>query len=588
MMTNKDIVNLLRHVAAAYAIKDEKKYRFQIIAYQKAADALESTTTEVKTLVIENKLQSIPGIGPSIKQHLEELIETGKVKHFETVLGEVPAALFPLLDVPTFGPKKSFKLVTHFKLSNPDTVLNDLQKIAESGAIAQLEGFGEKSQQDILRALVAYKTGLTKSVRMNLPYATELANKILEYLKKSPAVLEAYPLGSLRRKRDTIGDVDIAVSTEKPVEVLEHFVKYPYKEQIIEKGDVSAGLIVSGGKHIDLMVMPPDKFGSLLQHFTGSKNHNVHLREYALKKGLSLSERGIKDIKSEKLSTFRTEKEFYNYLGLDWIPPEIREDTGEIERALLHTLPKLIEKQDIKGDFHLHSSFPIEPSHDLGKNTIEEMVQKAVQLRYSYISFSEHNPSTSKHTEKEIVKLIKDRNKEIERVLNINNNVHIFCSMETDILPDGSLALPEMALELLDFSLVSIHSVFSMDREQMTERVLKGLSHPKAKILTHPSGRLINQRAGYEVNWDKLLSFCREHNKALEINAYPSRLDLTDEIVRKAVEHNVMLVISTDSHATEHMDLMEYGVSVARRGWATKLNILNTKTYNEIVEWIQK
>ncbi len=588
-MSNKEIAKLLRNVAATYAIKDEKKYRFQIIAYQKAADALDASTAEIKNLIQENSIENIPGIGPSIKQHLVELIKTGKVKHFETIMEGIPPAVFPLLDVPTFGPKKSFKLVSHFKLHDPETVIDDLKKVAESGVIASLEGFGQKSQEDIIQALTSYKNGLTKSVRMTLPYASELAEKIISYMKQSKAVKEIYPLGSLRRRRDTIGDVDLAVSTDKAQEVIKHFISYPYKEQIIEEGDVSAGLIVSGGKHIDLMVMAPDKFGSLLQHFTGSKNHNVHLRELALKKGLSLSERGIKDLKTEKLETFTNEKDFYNYLGLDLIPPEIREDTGEIEKAANHTLPILLEKKDMKGDFHLHSSFPIEPSHDLGKNSIEEMTKKALELGYSYIGFSEHNPSNSKHTEKDILSLIEARNKEIDRVKKmVRDKVHIFYSMETDILPDGSLALPESALNTLDFTLVSIHSVFSMDREKMTKRVLKGLSHPKAKVLTHPSGRLINQRSGYELDWNTLLTFCKEQNKALEINAYPSRLDLTDEIVRKAVDKNVMLVINTDSHAVDQMNLMEYGVSVARRGWATKLNILNAKSYNEVVNWLKK
>ncbi len=287
--------------------------------------------------------------------------------------------------------------------------------------------------------------------------------------------------------------------------------------------------------------------------------------------------------------TFTNEKAFYNYLGMDWIPPEIREDTGEIERALKKNLPKLVEKDDIKGDFHLHSNFPIEPSHDLGKSSIEEMVKKAVTLHYDYLAFSEHNPSTSKHTDEQTIALIALRNKEIDRVQKLfNSKIKIFKSMETDILPNGSVALPEKAIEHLDFMLVSIHSVFSMDREEMTKRVLKGLSHPKAKILTHPTGRLINQRNGYELDWNKIFDFCKTNNKALEINAFPSRLDLADHVVRMAVDRQLDLVIDTDSHALEQMDLMEYGVSVARRGWATKLNILNTKTYNEIVEWMKE
>lgn len=588
-MTNSEIAKLLRDVAAAYAIKNEKGFRFQIIAYQKAADTIDSLTEQVKDLAKDKALDTLPGIGPSIRQHLEELVTTGTVKHFASVLDDIPSAVFPLLDIPSFGPKKSYKLVSHFKLQNPKTVINDLKKLAEEGKIAELEGFGEKSQQDILRAITEYEQGLTKSVRMTLPYASELADKLLTYIKTSPHVLEAYPLGSLRRKRDTIGDVDIAVSTKDPDAVIEHFIAYPYQERVLERGDVTAGLLVSGGKHIDLMTMEPDRFGSLLQHFTGSKNHNIHLREYALKKGLSLSEYGIKDLKSGKSETFKTEEEFYHSLGLAWIPPEMREDTGEIELAAHNKLPKIVETTDIKGDFHLHSSFPVEPSHDMGVNSMEEMVEKARKLGYSYLGFAEHNPSQSKHTPQQAAKILQAKRKKIEQLnLEYKNIVRVFNLLETDILPDGTLAVDDEGAAHLDFMLVSIHSVFSMSKEEMTKRVLKGLSHPKAKILTHPTGRLINQRPGYDLDWEQIFSFCKTNNKAIEINAYPNRLDLTDTLVRQAVERGVMLVIDTDSHAVEQMDLMRYGVDVARRGWATKFNILNAKEYNDLVDWIKK
>lgn len=587
-MTNSEIAKLLRHVAAAYVIKNESKFRFQIIAYQKAADAIEASTTEVKQLIQENKLEALPGIGPSIKQHLEELIQTGSVRHFQDILNEIPSAMLPLLDIPSFGPKKSYKLVSHFKLSNPKTVITDLEQLAQAGKIADLEGFGEKSQADIINAINSYKQGLTKTIRMTLPFASAIAEKLLAYIKESPEVIEAYPLGSLRRKRDSIGDVDIAVSTTNPKAVIEHFVSYPYQERVLEQGDITAGLLIAGGKHIDLMTMEPDKFGSLLQHFTGSKNHNIHLREYALKKNLSLSERGIKQQADGKLQTFKTEEAFYNALGMQWIPPELREDMGEIELALKNSLPKLVELSDIKGDFHLHSNFPIEPSHDMGQSSMEEMIQKALSLRYTYLAFSEHNPSQSKHTDKQTREILQKRIKEIDRLrLKYKKSIRIFSSLEVDILPNGSLAVNYEDTQYLDFMLVSIHSVFAMDKEKMTNRILKALSHPKAKILTHPSGRLINQRSGYELDWDKLFTFCASHHKAIEINAYPERLDLADTLVRRAIAAGVRLVIDTDSHAAEQMDLMQYGVSVARRGWATRHDILNTMEYNKLEEWIK-
>ncbi|HVZ58650.1 MAG TPA: hypothetical protein VG935_02760 [Patescibacteria group bacterium] len=588
-MTNQKIAQLLRHVAAAYAIKNEAKFKFQILAYQKAADAIEHSTSEVEDLIKEDKLSSIPGVGPSLQQHLTELVKKGHVKHFETVMEDTPPALFPLLDIPSFGPKKAYRLVSHFKLHDPKTVVKDLKKLAQQGKIADLEGFGKKSQDDILRAINEYAQGVNKTTRMTLPFAQELADKLIEYMKKNKAVLEIYPLGSLRRQKETIGDVDLAVATTKPQEVLEYFTHYPYKERVIEKGDASASILISGGKHVDLMVQPPVAFGSLLQHFTGSKEHNVHLREYALKKRLSLSEYGIRRKSNpDKLEQFDDEVAFYNALGLDWIPPEIRENTGEIELALQHKLPKLVELKDIKGDFHLHSSFAIEPSHDMGADTMETMLKKAEALNYTYLGFSEHNPSQSKHTEKEIYEILQKRSKKIEQLKRSNKNIRIFSLLETDILPNGDLAINDHALDILDATLVSIHSVFSMNKSEMTKRVLKGLSHPKAKILTHPTGRLINERPGYELEWKEIFAFCKSENKALEINAYPSRLDLPDVLVREAKEAGVKFFIDTDSHAVEQMDLMRYGVAVARRGWATKDDIWNAQEYNKLVEFFRK
>jgi DNA polymerase (family 10) len=588
-MTNSEIATLLRNVAAAYAIKNDAQYRFKIIAYEKAADAVEHFATEVQDLVKDGKAIDLPGIGKSIQDHLEELIKTGHVKHFENLMKDIPQAVFPLLNIPSFGPKKAYKIVSYFNLSNPDTVIEDVEKLAREGKIAQIEGFGEKSQQDIIEAIEAYKMGASKTARMVLPYAMELAEKVLSYLKKSPDVIEAQPLGSLRRRKETIGDIDIAVATRYPQKVIDYFVKYPYKERILEKGEATASILVSGGKHIDLMVQPPESFGSLLQHFTGSKQHNIHLREFALSKGLSLSEYGIKKkTDGEKLITFSDEKDFYNAIGLEWIPPELREDQGEIELASKHALPTLVEISDIKGDFHIHSSYPIEPSHDMGQNSMEEMIKKAKSLNYHYIGFSEHNPSISGHSQKEIYQILLKRNKYIEQIKLSHKDIRIFSLLETDILPSGDLAISNESLNLLDATLVSIHSGFSMSKLEMTKRVLKGLSHPKAKILSHPTGRLINQRPGYEVEWNEIFAFCKEYNKALEINSWPLRLDLPDVLVKIGKEKGVKFVINTDSHSKDQMDLMRYGVSVARRGWLTKDDIINTQEYNNVELWFKQ
>lgn len=586
-MSNKEIVALFRNIAAAYTIKNEYKYKFQIIAYQKAADAVEHTSTELKNLYEQNRLDKIPGIGPTIKERLTELFKTGKVQHYEEILKDVSPAIFPLLDIPSFGPKKANKLVTHFKLTNPKTVIDDVRKLATDNRIAELEGFGEKSQSDILRAIGEYSTGTTKTNRMVLPYAFTLAQEVLKHLRESRDVIAAEPLGSLRRMNSTVGDVDIAVTSKDPAKVIEHFVSFPAKERIIEKGPTTASLLIGGGRHVDLLVLPPEQFGSMLQHFTGSKHHNVALREYALKKKLSLSERGIKLLNKEsKLVEFATEEKFYNYLGLAWIPPEIRENEGEIELAAKNMLPKLVELKDIKGDLHIHTNHTYKSSHDYGNASIQDMTDKAQELNYEYIGISDHNPSVGNQSQKEIYSILSKRNDDIEQIKKSNKSIRVINMLEVDILASGELALDEKCLELVDAVIVSIHSSFSMNKEKMTDRILKGLSHPKAKILAHPTGRLINSRPGYEADWEILFDFCAKNNKALEINAWPERLDLPDALIKHAKEMNCKFVINTDSHALSHMDNMFYGVSVARRGWCTKEDVLNTLPADKFIAWI--
>ena len=586
-MNNKEVARLLRNVAASYRIKDEKKYYFQLIAYENASDTIESLPEQLENLYKENELDNVPNIGKTIKSRLEELFKKGKVSHFDYVLKGIPPAVFALIEIPSLGPKRAYKLSIELGLKNQDTAVDELEKIAKSGGIAKIPGFGEKSEKDILRAIAEFKLGKGKTTRMVLPIAFEVGQRVLDYLYLSKKVKRAETLGSLRRMMPTIGDVDIAVATDDPKAVINHFVKFPNLERVIEKGPTTASILALGGKQIDLMTQPVKSFGSLLQHFTGSKNHNVHLREYALKNGMSLSEKGIKkNINGkEKLLKFDTEESFYSELSMDWIPPEIREDTGEIELALKHSLPKLIELSDIKGDFHLHSSFPIEPSHDLGKNTIEEMISKAKSLHYEYIAFSEHNPSISKHTSSQIYDLILKRNEEIYRIEDLYK-IKIVKMLEVDILPNGSLAIDDKALDKLDAIIVSIHSVFSMDQRQMTKRVISGLSHPKAKILAHPTGRLLNKRNGYELIWDELFDYVKKNKKILEINSWPYRLDLPDTLIRKAKELGIKFAINTDSHASDQMDLMRYGVAMARRGWAEKNDIINAMSYNEMTKYL--
>ena len=574
-LNNQEVACLLQAIAAAYEVKNSN--RFKIIAYDRAATAVENATSEVKDLWDDGKLRTLPGIGASIAQHLDELFRTGKVKHFNRLIKGLPPAMFEFLSISGIGAKTAYKLCQELEIKRAKTALVELEKAAKKGKIALLEGFGEKSQTDILEAILDFKKGRIKKKRMPLSYADAVAQDIIVYLKKSPATLKIDPLGSLKRRVATVGDIDIAVATKKPTEVVSWFVAYPKKKKLIEKGPTGASILLKGGCQVDLRVQKPEAYGSMLQYFIGSKHHNIHLREFALKKGLSLSEHGIK--KGKKLKEYATEEQFYHDLGLPWIPPEIREDTGEIEVAQKGELPNLVKTSDIKGDFHLHSNYPLEPSHDEGENSMEEMAMKAIELGYEYIGFSEHNPSLSHHSEKQIIDLVKRKNGAVEQLKSSCNKITLLNGLEVDIRPNGQLAFPEKGFDLLDYVVASIHSSFKMNKKEMTRRVLAGLEHPKVKILGHPTGRKLGQREGYELNWEKVFAFCKKADIWLEINAWPDRLDLPDVLVREAVKNGVKMVINTDSHALSQMGLMPYGVSVARRGWAEKSDIINTLSW---------
>lgn len=583
-MTNKDIARLLRQVAASYTLQNEN--RFKIIAYEKAADSIEHMVSEAKDLWNEGKLSKVSGIGPSIASHLDELFKTGKVRHFDDVMAKVPSSVFPLLNLPGFGAKKAYKLVKALHLNNAKTVMDELLKATKNGKVAKIEGFGEKSAAAIQEAVTAYKKGSIKESRMPLPYAYDIANDVMNYLRQSPAVLKIATLGSLRRMVATIGDVDLAVATNDRKKVIERFLSYPKRIKTVETGKEGATILLGNNRHIDLRVIALDAWGSMLQYFTGSKLHNIHLREYALKKGYSLNEYGIKAVKSGKMHKFADEGKFYNFLGFSWIPPELREDTGEIETDLAHKLPKLVNLEEINGDLQIHSSYPIEPSHDLGISSMEEIIKKAEQLDYKFIAFTEHNPSISKHTKGQIISILKNRKDKIEQLKSSSKSVRILNMLEVDILSDGNIALPNEAFAYIDAFLVSIHSSFTQSKEEMTRRIIKGLSHDKAKIWAHPTGRIINEREGISADFGTIFQFCAKHQKAIEINAYPNRLDLPDSLIREAKNYGIKFTIGTDSHDLGGLDLMFYGVAMARRGWLKSNDILNTMEYNELVNWL--
>ena len=380
--SNKDIAKLFRSIAAAYSVTGGNN--FKIIAYNSAADSVEHATSELKDLWEDNKLDTVPGLGVSMRGYLDELFKTGRVKHFEELTEDIPPGMFEFLDLKNMGPKNAYKLAKEFNLKT----IADLEKAAKAGKIRKLPGFGEKSEREILKSISEFKP---QSTRQDLPSAFAVARRVIEHMKTSSACEKIEPLGSLRRMVATIGDVDIAVASKKPQQVINHFKTFREVARILGAGDMASSIILENGIQVDLKVQPLEAFGALLQHFTGSKYHNISLREFALKKGMSLSEHGIKY--KGKLYKFPNEVSFYKFLGLDYIEPELREDNGEIEAAMHSAqgksdgLPKLVELKDIKGDLHIHSDYPIEPSHDLGTSSQEVLVKRGKQLKYEFANY---------------------------------------------------------------------------------------------------------------------------------------------------------------------------------------------------------
>ena len=594
-MDNQKITELLRNMAASYEILGEN--RFRINAYAQAADAVSALSISVKDIWSSNKLTEIPGVGGSIAAHLDELFRTGKSKHFEETFSKIPQGTFDLMKIRSIGPKTAVKLTNALQSGNYEgsTIYEKLNSALSHQAISKLDGFGVKREEDIKIALKQFLEGQTKKKRLLLQEADAIAQQICSYLKQDKNVDKVNILGSLRRKKDTIGDLDIAATTSNPTETIKHFVSYPGVATIVDQGVKGATIIVASGVQIDLRITDEKSYGAMLQYFTGSKYHNIKLREYALSKQLSISEHGIKKLglKDPKPMPFPTEKEFYGYLGLPLIPPEMREDKGEIELAINSKLPILVETHDIKGDLHIHSNYDLSTSHDLGVSSFEVLLSRAQELKYEYIGLSDHNPKQMLSGQ-EIVAILKKRKEYFDNIIyskefvqKYNSIQKVFIMLEVDIKPDGSIALPEKAFDHLDAVLVSIHSSFTQDKDAMTKRVLKGLTvHPKVRVFAHPTGRLINSRPSIDLHWDEVFKTCQKNDIALEINAGPERLDLPDQLVFEAREKGMKFVIGTDAHIVDAMDNMKYGVSVARRGWSTRRDILNTLSEKEFSKWL--
>ena len=574
-ISNAKTAKILRDVAAAYAIKGDGNI-FQIRAYENAADSIEHSTAEVFDLWQENKLSEVPNLGEKIQGYLNELFLSGKVKHFDEVQNGIPPVVFELLDIPGVGPQTAMKLT---KLGVKD--LDSLKSGIKSGILVE-KGFSSKLSRRIMDGILELSS---REGRMLLPYAAVQAEKILNYLKKSSAILQVHPLGSLRRMVATVGDLDFSVSSNSSKEVVEYFCQMPGVTRVVDQGENKATVVLRGGFQADLLVGKPESYGALLQHFTGSKAHNISLRTLASKKGLSLSEYGAKKTNGELVKT-ETEEELYKMLGMQTPPPEIREDTGEIEAALEHKLPDLVELKDIKGDLHTHSNYPIlHPSHGPGADDIEKIVEQAQSLGYEFIGISDHPPGFSTVSKEEKFKWVEKRTKFIYKLELKIKSIRVLNGLEIDILGDGTLSVPNQALVTLDYCIAGIHSGHRGSKDEITGRLMTALKNPNVDIISHPTNRLLNERESSDADWEEIFKAAAKNHKILEINAYPNRLDIRDDLVRAALKFGVKFVINTDAHEVSQMENMRFGVAVARRGWATKKDIVNTWGWTDFAKW---
>ena len=565
-LSNTAIARLLREIAAAYEVKDEN--RFKIRAYDTAADSIEHATSEVKDLWEEGRLGDLPGVGESISSHLDEYFRTGKVKHFEEVKEGLPPGMFTFFGLEGVGPKRAYRLAKELKVKT----IEDLHQAVKEKKIEKLEGFGRRSQELILKAIEGREQ---HKERILLPVAFSLAERLIEQIKRIPGVERADPLGSLRRMVSTVGDIDIGVATAKPKEVVAAFTKLPDVSRVLGAGGLKASVILKTGRQIDIRVHDPKSYGALLQYFTGSKSHNIHIRKIANDQGLSLSEYGVKKYQGGKIIgeylPTGTEEEFYRLLKLPWISPELREDTGEIEAAQKGQLPKLVKDNEILGEIHVHTT------HSDGEETTESMIEEAIRLGRQYVGISDHAPSAITRGVAGARAEILKRRKEVEDLRDkFRGKITIFFGAEVNIDAAARMALPDELLTLYEYVIGSIHTSFDQPKEQTTKRLIAALENPLVNALGHPTGRLLGEREAYEVDWEKVFEVAERQKKILEINSYPSRLDLPDDLVRSARRRGIKFLISTDAHRHEHFRNLRFGVSVARRGWCEAADIVNT------------
>jgi DNA polymerase (family 10) len=566
-MDNKAIANILYETADLLEIDGQDSFRIR--SYRNAAQAIENHSQQMKEIIGEPKqVLAIAGIGKGMLTNLQELFNTGKLAVQKELLQKYHPSMLGLLKIQGLGPKTIKLIWDAYQVSDVDGV----EKLAKEGKIRTLPRMGEKHETKLLKAIADYRR---IGGRFQIDAAEEEAEKLIAYLKNFKGIDKITPAGSLRRGKESVGDLDILVtgsaccSEEDRQKAIAYVAQYPPLMDVIASGDNKISFHVRSGMQVDVRLLPPESFGAAMQYFTGSKNHNVALRQRALKMKYTLSEYSLATLDGEKPVAGKTEEEIYAKLGLDYIPPELRENLGEIEAAEKHTLPQLITQEDIQGDVHMHT---VETD---GKNTIEEMAEAAKAHGYKYMAITDHSKNLAFANGLDDPRAVQH----IARIREVGKKIDgitIFAGIEVDILADGDLDLSEDVLAQMDIVIASVHSVFNQEPEKMTDRLLKAVENPNTSIIGHPTGRIQLRRDSYQYDMGKVLGAAAKHKVAMELNAYPDRLDLNDVHLRQAKQQGVKIVINTDAHHTSHMEKIRYGILQARRAWLTKEDVLNT------------
>jgi len=570
-MNNREIVALFGEIADYLEVKGENPFRVR--AYRRAAQAIEGLAEDVSVLAARGGLLEVPGIGKDLAAKITEYLSTGAIPYLEGLRAEIPAGVIELMRIHGVGPKTA-KLL--YEQVGVDSV-EKLEALARAHRLAGLPGIKAKTEENILKGIAVWRSGRE---RMPLGAALLLAEDILPRLRALPEVRQIEAAGSLRRMKETVKDIDILVTSSSPARVMEVFVGLPNVAEVLAHGETKSSVRLREGIQTDLRVVEPESFGAALQYFTGSKQHNIRVRELAQRRGLKVSEYGVFEEQSNRRVAGKTEEEVYAAVGLPWFPPELREDGGEIEAALEGRLPALVSVADIRGDLQMHSTWSD------GAHPVAELVERVRAKGYRYMALTDHSRAVTVAggmTEERLLGMVE----EVRALNRTLRGFRILAGCEVDILGDGSLDFPDEILRRLDIVLVSVHSRFKMSRDEMTARIVRAVSHPLVHILAHPTGRLIGERAAYEVDMEAVLTAARQAGTAVETNASPSRLDLNDHHARRAKALGVPVVISTDAHRIGQLDYMRFGVSVARRAWLGPQDVLNTKAEPDLLAWLK-